>query len=443
MADRSFGCLIVKHVAIHCEGVGAFFQKLGLDRAVLSNLVQQSLLDQEAERLGLFISDDSVRALIQKDKTFFNDKGIFDSKKFQELLANNHMSEAKFVGTLKQDMTRAQLVETFKVPVEVPATMAEPIYSWQNETRTIQYASFPFTGNDSAKGPIADNAVLKEYYEKHPSQFKTPETRDLSLVMVVKPKEGTTDAAYELSKKLEDELAGGASLEEASKKLNLQFFTLKNVGINATTFDGLKGKTLEKVLRIGFETSEGTESSLAEGDEGEYFIVRTDKVIPEGVEPFEKAQMKAQTLWQKQQAQENAKKKSETLAAELKANVDIKSKAFTLGASVQTIADQKRSQGKDKNAVLPGEMTNKLFFSPLNTPIVGKTKDAYLVAIATAKTPGDAKSNPEEFKALRKRMEQAVMSDVLDSYLASLEVRFPVSINDKTLNAIMKHIAGE
>ncbi len=66
---------------------------MGVVDRVLGELVDYSLLDQEAGRMQLDVSDGVIRDAITQDPMFHGAGGVFDRSAFNALLAANHMTE--------------------------------------------------------------------------------------------------------------------------------------------------------------------------------------------------------------------------------------------------------------------------------------------------------------------------------------------------------------
>ena len=65
----------------------------GLDRQVLSRLVGEAALDDQSRRLGLAVSDESVRKTIVNDDNFKGMTGQFDHRMFDTFLRDDGLPE--------------------------------------------------------------------------------------------------------------------------------------------------------------------------------------------------------------------------------------------------------------------------------------------------------------------------------------------------------------
>ena len=121
-------------------------KQMGVIDDVLGQLVDRSLLDQEAARLQLAISDDVVRAAILADPAFKGANGVFDRGAFNELLAANKMTEPQYVERLRQQIPRQDLLLAVTAGVRAPPPVIERIYRYRNENRIADIVALPITG---------------------------------------------------------------------------------------------------------------------------------------------------------------------------------------------------------------------------------------------------------------------------------------------------------
>src|SRR5947209_12710408 len=75
-------------------------KQLGIVDSLLGQLIDRSLLDQEAARLGLEASDDIVRSAIYDNPAFRTPDGQFDRQRYAQALTLLRMSEDQLVAQL-------------------------------------------------------------------------------------------------------------------------------------------------------------------------------------------------------------------------------------------------------------------------------------------------------------------------------------------------------
>ena len=86
-----------------------------------NQLIDRSLLDQEAQRLGLEVSDDVIRNAIYENPAFRGPDGKFDRQLFAQVLMMNRLSEDQLVARLRHDIPRADLLQAVTAGVAATA----------------------------------------------------------------------------------------------------------------------------------------------------------------------------------------------------------------------------------------------------------------------------------------------------------------------------------
>jgi peptidyl-prolyl cis-trans isomerase D len=155
-------------------------KQFGIVDTLLGQLVDRSLLDQEAERLKLDVADQVVRSAITSNPAFRGPDGRFDRNRFHQALAANNLSEEQFIERLRHDIPRTDILHAVTVGVVPPHSVVEALYRYRNEKRIAEIVSIPM----SAAGDIGqpDDADLNKFYEDHPELFRAPEYRGFTLV---------------------------------------------------------------------------------------------------------------------------------------------------------------------------------------------------------------------------------------------------------------------
>ncbi len=157
--------------------------QMGLLNNTVQGLVSQKLLEENAQDIGIGISDEKVRNSIFKNKNFQDQTtGKFDRKKFEQILYQNGYSEAEFIEGMRSDLMSQQVVTSLEAASTPPAPMVKIIAAYRNEERSGQFVTLGDDDIDPIKTPSDD--VLKKYYDDHGSQFTAPETRNATLVLL-------------------------------------------------------------------------------------------------------------------------------------------------------------------------------------------------------------------------------------------------------------------
>ena len=98
-------------------------QAQGIDRVVLESMIADIAVLQEARRMGLTASDQMVRDGIAAIPGLLGPDGNIDQQRLQQGLYDMGLSEAQFVELMREDLIRAQLLQTAQVGAPAPRTL--------------------------------------------------------------------------------------------------------------------------------------------------------------------------------------------------------------------------------------------------------------------------------------------------------------------------------
>jgi peptidyl-prolyl cis-trans isomerase D len=156
-------------------------RQMGLDRQVLAELVTGSALDQDAQRLGLALSDADIAKVVRADKVF-SGPGGFDQARMDQILRDNGFTEASFLREQRQFALRKQIGSALTGGLKAPEALLSAVNSFANQTRRADYFILPQP--DLAKAaPPAEDAV-DSWYDLHKDLYRSPEFRTVNVLVV-------------------------------------------------------------------------------------------------------------------------------------------------------------------------------------------------------------------------------------------------------------------
>jgi peptidyl-prolyl cis-trans isomerase D len=154
-------------------------KKMGVIDEVLGQLIDRSLIDQEAARLRLEVSDDVIRNAITQDSMFRGQDGAFDRAAFDALLAANHMTEGQYVERMRGEIPRSDMLLAVTVGAAAPQAMVDRLYRYRNERRVADIVALPDAGAGDVGQP--SDAELTKFYDARQDLFRAPEYRGFTL----------------------------------------------------------------------------------------------------------------------------------------------------------------------------------------------------------------------------------------------------------------------
>lgn len=158
----------------------------GLDRQVLQQTIAEAALDEEARRMGLAQSQEETMRLIYSDPNFQGLGGKFDPARFQATIRQFGYTEQRYLAEQRRVGLRRQIAGTVSAGLEPPKVLIEALARFQNEQRSIEYVKLDAAQAGTIDAPSPE--ALAAYFEDRKTQFRAPEYRKLSFV-VISPEE--------------------------------------------------------------------------------------------------------------------------------------------------------------------------------------------------------------------------------------------------------------
>src|ERR1700692_7205 len=112
----------------------------GFDRQeVAQKILSEAALDENARRLGLGQSDAETLRVIYSDPNFKGVGGGFDPQRFQAIIRQFGLTEARSIADERRVALRRQIAGTIAAGLEPSKTLMEALSRFQNEQRSIEY----------------------------------------------------------------------------------------------------------------------------------------------------------------------------------------------------------------------------------------------------------------------------------------------------------------
>jgi peptidyl-prolyl cis-trans isomerase D len=154
---------------------------LGIDRAILDNLLQQAALDHQAGKLNLGVSDTYLAHEVMLNSGFQDAAGKFDAARFKMILEQNGLNEQAFFAEERQRLLRQALTETASGDMPVNLGLIEAQHRFDNEQRDARY--FIVKAEDSEVPAPTEDDIKKEF-EANPTAYTAPEYRVVAMMKV-------------------------------------------------------------------------------------------------------------------------------------------------------------------------------------------------------------------------------------------------------------------
>ncbi|MGF1640146.1 MAG: SurA N-terminal domain-containing protein [Rhodospirillales bacterium] len=249
--------------------------------------------------------------------------------------------------------------------------------------------------------------------------------------------ERALDALHRLTMRLEDELGGGATLEEAAARLDLDLRRIAAVDPQGLDPDGRPLDDLPPgLVDTAFATAERFESALLEAGDDTYFVVRVDAVTPAAARPFDAIRTDVLEAWRADQRQQRGRQVAETIAARLNDGADPAAVAAETGARLSTTPPFTRF-GEGFPETLDGALVAAVFrAAPGRSVVVPGAADWYVARPKTI-VAGEPLTDAAGLDRVRADLERALGVDLLSQLTHGLRRQHPIRVNTRALDDLM------
>jgi len=251
-------------------------------------------------------------------------------------------------------------------------------------------------------------------------------------------KEKAIDNLFKLGTKIEDMMAGGATLEEAANQTNLKLRKITAIdrrGLNATGAPVTKLPAEGNFVGVAFDTPEGQDSPLTESGTDSYFIVRVDKITKPALRPLNTIRADAVSAWKAKQRRDNVKKQAQKFLDALKAGTPMGEIADKQKVALKTTEPFYRT-GRDLKDRLPPSLIEQLFDALPGKTVMARDHEAYVLAQLKDIKPIDTLENKEEAVALTENLKQTLGNDILIQFANGLRKNHKVTINQSAIDQL-------
>ncbi|MCW8915785.1 MAG: SurA N-terminal domain-containing protein [Magnetovibrio sp.] len=155
---------------------------MGLGVMIASRIVQETLVNEGARELGVYISDTQILDAIHRSPEFKNEAGQFDRNVFRSRLTQAGFTEDRYVGFVRENMSRNQYLAPVQSGATPPKTLVDALYVHAQEQRTADVIRIDHVKLTNVPAPSEEQ--LKTYHTENSGQFMAPEYRKLTAIVL-------------------------------------------------------------------------------------------------------------------------------------------------------------------------------------------------------------------------------------------------------------------
>jgi peptidyl-prolyl cis-trans isomerase D len=358
-------------------------RQLGLEQQALDTLVSERLVELEAKRLGITVTQDALARAIATSPDYQQDGRFIGTDEIRRRLELSGMSEEDFEASLRQQVERDTLEELVGSPVTVSDAEVEREFRRRTEQVKLEYvladaarykpevqpteaeiaARFE-AKKDAYRVPekrvvdyvLLDRATLQPqvavtdrdielYYEDHREDFRQDEEACASHILIKVKQgetgEGHTDAeAKQIAQGLLDQLKAGADFAELAKKYSEDQGSAQNGGDLGCFPPGRMVPAFDDAV---FALEPGQTSGLVKTSFG-YHIIRLKSKRESTIPPLSQVRERIRAIVTDRKVRELAEQKSQAMADALARGKSLQEAAASQGLTVQKSAPFARGE---------------------------------------------------------------------------------------------------
>ena len=153
----------------------------GLDRSVLQRLITQAAYENEAQRLGVSVGDETVKNALLSNPGFQGLTGTFDEDVYKDSIDRSGMTPSQYEALIRADSSQLLIQAAVSAGVNLPEEAALAIFDYIGESRGFTYARVG-ANNIAGSIPAPTDSELAAYYAANPEAFTQPLTRQITYV---------------------------------------------------------------------------------------------------------------------------------------------------------------------------------------------------------------------------------------------------------------------
>jgi peptidyl-prolyl cis-trans isomerase D len=156
--------------------------QLGLPMQVLNQLINERLVLQEAQRMGLDVTDVELRQAILAMPVFQRDGAFMGQQAYVDLLRANGLRPEDFEALQREALLTQKMQNALAQTVFVGPEEVEAEYRQQAETATVRLLRLP--ASQFADEVVVDETALGQFFDARREDFRLPERRVVDYLVV-------------------------------------------------------------------------------------------------------------------------------------------------------------------------------------------------------------------------------------------------------------------
>ncbi|MGQ9499276.1 MAG: SurA N-terminal domain-containing protein [Dissulfurimicrobium sp.] len=171
-AYRSAYADIIEHYKQMFKGKipEGLLEKLNVKQQAMDDLIQQTLVRQAADKMGIRISNEELQKIIAGIPAFQHE-GAFNKTLYERVLRGQRMTPASFENKLRDELLTERMVGLLSAGLMIPDDEAKDYYMYENQQIDLDYVMLD--ANECRNDAKVTDQDIAAWYEAHKETFRT------------------------------------------------------------------------------------------------------------------------------------------------------------------------------------------------------------------------------------------------------------------------------
>ncbi len=188
------------------------FFRTRLRQMAMEQLVERELVQQEASRQGIVVTDEDVSQAIKTLPTF-QSEGKFDIDLYKRAVTSNYGSPGRFEERMRRDLAYSKMLALLRGTVKLSDDEVKEAWLAESDRIDLEFARFPVAAaradasasDAQVKDFIAQNGPrIEAYYKENPARFDRKKRVRARHILVKVPDQATQEQQDAARKKIDD-----------------------------------------------------------------------------------------------------------------------------------------------------------------------------------------------------------------------------------------------
>ena len=245
------------------------------------------------------------------------------------------------------------------------------------------------------------------------------------------------DLLAKLATDFERVLSKTQSMKAAAEDLGLKIRTYENVDASGQDASGKQvviGPAAAELVKAAFATREGAESELLDTQQGEYFIVHTDRITPARIPALSEVEAKVTDAWQAAERRKLADEKVKAAVEKANAGTDFPALAKELGLESRVAKAVTRAENDTGNYLNQAAVLELFKLAADKTGSARTAEGSVLVKLKQIEAPDLAKEQ-EALGRYGDQLDTMIANDLILQLISALRTKYGVSIDQAAFAA--------